>query len=154
MKKHFWRTVLFAGLLVGSLDIIAALAHFYIKTKKDPVIVLKYIASAVFGNAAYTEDNMAVYGLAFHFLVAFVWTLFFFLIYPKLKLISFNRVLTGIVYGIFIWLVMTRLVVPMSRAATGAFDLKQAIIGATILIVAIGIPLSFIAKKFYARRQW
>ncbi len=149
MKKRSWRTILFAGLLVGSLDIIAALVHFYIKTGKDPAIVLRYIASAVFGNEAYTETNMTAYGLIFHFLVAFIWTIFFFLIYTKLKLVSINPVLTGIAYGIFIWVVMTRIVVPVSRAAKGAFDLQQVIIGILILIGAIGLPLSFIARRFY-----
>ena len=144
------KTIALAGFLVGSLDIIAALTNFYIKTGKDPLIVLKYIASAVFGKEAYSGGNiMAAWGLLLHFLIAFIWTIFFFLIYPKLKILSFNRIVTGIVFGIFIWVVMNRVVVPMSKASVGAFDLKQAIIAVLILIGAIGLPLSFIAHKYY-----
>ena len=153
MKKKFWQTVLLSGLLVGTLDISAALVQFYIKTGKDPLIVPKYIASAVFGKDAYTGGNkMVVYGFLFHFLIAFMWTLFFFLIYPKLKLQSWNRVATGVLYGIFIWIIMNRLVVPMSHASVSGFNLKQAIIAALILIAAIGLPLSFIAHRFYSGR--
>lgn len=153
MKKNFLKTIVLSGLLVGSIDIIAALVNFYIKTGKDPLIVLKYIASAAFGKSVFSGDNlMAVWGLLLHFLIAFIWTIFFFLLYPKLKLYSWNRILTGIIYGIFIWLVMTRLVVPMSKASGGPFNLKQAIIAVLILIGAIGLPLSFIAHRYYAVR--
>jgi len=150
LNKNFLKTIALAGFLDGTLDIIAALTNFYIKTGKDPLIVLKYIASAVFGKEAYSGGNiMAAWGLLLHFLIAFIWTIFFFLIYPKLKILSFNRIVTGIVFGIFIWVVMNRVVVPMSKASVGAFDLKQAIIAVLILIGAIGLPLSFIAHKYY-----
>ena len=153
MKKNFCKTIFLAGLLVGSLDIIAALVNFYIKTGKDPLIVLKYIASAAFGKSAFSGDSlMAVWGLLLHFLIALIWTIFFFFLYPKLKMLSWNRILTGIVFGIFIWLVMTQLVVPMSKASGGSFHLKQAIIAVLILIGAIGLPLSFIAHRYYAVR--
>ena len=152
MKKIFWKTIAWSGLLVGSLDILSALTHYYIKTGKDPLNVLKYIASAVFGSDAYeSEPDMTIYGLLFHYLVAFCWTILFFIIYPRLKLFAFNRVITGIIYGIIIWVVMTKVVVPLSRAVTGPFDPLQAGIAVSILIVAIGLPLSFIAYRFYKR---
>lgn len=154
MKKNFWKTIVLAGLLVGSLDITAALVQFYIKTGKDPLIVLKYIASAVFGKSAYSSGNvMAVWGLLLHFLIAFIWTILFFLIYPKLRLLSWNRVVTGILYGIFIWIMMTQLVVPMTKVSAGAFNLKEAIIAVLILIGAIGLPLSFMAHRYYSRAR-
>jgi uncharacterized membrane protein YagU involved in acid resistance len=154
LKKNFWKTVVPAGLLVGTLDITAALVQFYLKTGKDPLIVLKYIASAVFGPSAYSSGNtMAAWGLLFHYLIAFIWTILFFLIYPKLKLLSWNRVVTGILYGIFIWIMMNQVVVPLSKITPGAFNLKQAIIAVLILIGAIGLPLSFIAHRYYAKRR-
>jgi len=67
-----------------------------------------------------------------------------------LKLLTWNWVLTGVAYGIFIWIIMNQAVVPMSNASTGAFNLKQAVIAALILIGAIGLPLSFIAHRFYS----
>ena len=153
LKKNFWRTVLLSGLLVGTLDITAALVQFYIKTGKDPLIVPKYIASAVFGKDAYAGGNqMVVYGFLFHYLIAFIWTLFFFFIYPRLNIRSWNRVVAGVLYGLFIWVIMNRVVVPMSKAPVSAFNLKQAVIAALILIAAIGLPLSFIAHRFYSSR--
>ena len=150
MQKNFWKTIVLAALLVGSLDIIAALVNFYSKTGKDPQIVLKYIASAVVGKEAFSGGPaISLLGLALHFLVAFIWTLFFFWSYPKLRFLSANRILTGILYGIFIWFVMSHAIVPMSKASVGAFKLKEAATAALILICAIGLPLSFIANKYY-----
>lgn len=152
MKINFWKTIVLAGLLVGSLDIIAALVNSYIQTGKNPVIVLRYIASAVFGKkVAYAEDNnlMPALGLLFHFIVAYSWTVLFFLIYPRLKFMSANRILTGILYGIFIWTMMTFIVLPVSFGRSSPIVMKQALIAIAILIVAIGLPLSFIAYRCY-----
>jgi len=150
LKKNFWKTIVLAGLLVGSLDIIAAIVNFYARTGKDPQIVLKYIASALVGKEAFGGGAMvSALGLLLHFLIAFIWTMIFFWIYPRLRFLSFNRILTGILYGIFIWFVMSHVVVPMSKASVGAFDLEQAAIAALILIGAIGLPLSFIAYRYY-----
>jgi hypothetical protein len=153
LKNNLWKTIAGAGLLVGSLDIIAALIQFVIKTNKNPILVLQYIASAVFGPAAYSNNVMAIAGLLFHFLIAFGWTVLFFLVYPKFRLLSWNRVVTGILYGIFIWVMMTQVIVPMTKIKTGAFDISQATIAVLILIAAIGLPLSFIAHRFYSKVQ-
>ena len=56
-----------AGLLVGTLDILAAFLNYYITTgNKDVFTVLRYIASAVFGRAAFAGGvNSVVAGLFF-----------------------------------------------------------------------------------------
>jgi len=152
VKKGLLKTILFAGFLVGSLDILAAMANFYIQTGKDPIIVLRYIARAVFGKqAAYDEANslMPVWGLLFHFIIAYCWTTLFFLLYLRLKLMSVNRVLTGIVYGIFIWAMMTRVVIPLTSLGPSPIVWKQAFIAIGILILAISMPLSVIAYRYY-----
>jgi hypothetical protein len=154
MNKYPWKTILLAGLLVGTLDISGAFINYYIQTGNNPVRVLKYIASAFFGKQAYDySPAMPAIGLFMHYLIAMTWTILFFLVYPRLKFLSLNRLVTGILYGLFIWLVMSRLLVPLTRAATGAFTWKSFAIGASILIVAIGLPLSFIAYRFYQGKE-
>ncbi len=152
MEKGLLKTILLAGLLVGSLDILAAMTNFYIQTGKDPIIVPRYIASAVFGRkAAYDEANglMPVWGLVFHFIIAYGWSTLFFLLYQRLKFMSANRLLTGIVYGVFIWVMMNRVVIPLTKLGSSPIVWKQAFIAIGILIVAISMPLSFIAYRYY-----
>jgi hypothetical protein len=63
--------ILKAGLIVGTLDILAAFIQYAIKTGKNPTVVLKFIASGVFGKEAFNGGTMMnVYGLIFHFVIA------------------------------------------------------------------------------------
>lgn len=155
MKNNLWKIIGLSGLLVGSLDITAALIQFYIKTGKNPLIVLKYIASAILGKEAFSgSSGVAAFGLLLHFIIAFGWTIFFFWIYPRLKLKKWNKILTGFLYGIFVWAMMTRVIVPLTKVNAASFDWKQAGIAALILIFAIGLPLSFIAARYYQRHPF
>ena len=149
-KRRRVQTILLSGLLVATLDGSAAVIQT-IAYGRNPVGLFNYIASAIYGQDAFAGGlRYTFYGLLFHYCITFSWTLFFFWIYPKMKFLSRNRMLTGIGYGLFIWLIMNRVVVPMSNVSVFPFRIASAIIGATILIVAIGVPLSFIAFKFYS----
>jgi uncharacterized membrane protein YGL010W len=149
------RVVLLAGLVAGTLDILAAFTQFYIKTGKSPVIILNYIASALFGKTdAYGRGTpMIIAGLLLHYMIAFAFTLFFFWLYPKHGLLSKSRLLTALLYGLFVWAIMNLLVVPMSVIGKFPSDPTQAVIAAAILICMIGLPLSFIIGGYYDRRK-
>ena len=147
--KNLISNVLKAGLIVGTLDILAAFIQVYSKTQKRPIIVLNFIASGVFGKEAFSGGNkMAAFGLLFHYLIAFGFTLLFFMLYPKIKEVIKNRVIVGVFYGLFIWLVMQFLVVPLSQAPPMKLTVQGAITASLILIVCIGLPLSWLAKRY------
>ena len=154
-SKNLMLTILWVGLLVGTLDISSA----FIQTKimfpsRNPLGVLRYIAGAVFGKErANSENSMLFFGALFHFIIAYSFTIAFFLLYPHIPLLSKNRLLTGIFYGLVIWAVMNLLVVPQTKIGHRPFVLKNAAIAAGILIVAIGIPLSYFAYRFYYGRR-
>lgn len=148
MNKIFTAQVIKAGLLVGGLDILAALVRQYIKTGKSPVGVLKFIASGVFGKTAFTSGDIMIFvGFVLHFVIAMLFTLFFFWLVRKLPILLTYKVITGIVYGIFIWCVMQFMVLPLSNTTKLPFAVKDAIISMSILVVCIGLPLAFIAGK-------
>jgi hypothetical protein len=143
------KTILLAWLLVATLDGASASIQTALYGR-DPIGVYNYIASAVFGPVALTGGlSYAFLGLLFHYFIAFCWTRLFFFIYPRLRLMSINRVATGISYGLFIWVIMNRIVVPLSNTPKFPFRFQSALIGASILIVMIGLPLSFIAHRYY-----
>lgn len=143
------KTVLLAWLLVGTLDITSATIHYLIRGGSYPVNILVYISSAIYGPRAAEigPPSMAILGLALHYLVALIWTLIFFFLYPRIPAMSKNRVVTGIVFGFFMQIIMSQLVVKLSNTAKGPFNLESFIINALILCVAIAIPLSFIAYR-------
>lgn len=154
VKKDGWRTILLATLIVGTLDILAAMIRTYSRGG-DPIIVLKYIASAVHGPAAFSGGTgIAATGLLFHYIVAFGWTLLFFILYPVLKLQTWNRIVLAVVYGILIWAVMSNVVLPLTKAPrSGAFNWREAAIAAGILVLAIGFPLSLIGYNHFKKKR-
>lgn len=153
-SSHGIYTILKATLIAGTLDIALACLNFYFKTQKNPLVVLRYIASAVFGKSAYSDDTiMPLVGLLFHYIVAFIWVTIFFLLYPKLISFTKNSIVAGLLYAIVIWLGMNFLVLPLTLVPKTSFNLTSALVGLLILMIAIGLPLGLIMKKYYAQRD-
>lgn len=152
-KKNTLPVILFTGLLAGTLDITAACTDYYIATGKGPSGVLRYVASGVFGQDAFTgSDTMLAWGLLFHYIIAFSFTVFFFWLYPKVKFMAAHPVWTAVLYGIFMWIITTRIIVPLSNTPKGNFVWWKAMKAAAILVVMIGLPLSLIAKKYFNKK--
>lgn len=148
--KPLLKTIARVGLLAGSLDMLSACLHAYIVRGTTPEIVLRFIASAAVGKQAFAGGwEMPLLGLLFHYIIAYSFTILFFLLYPHLKIMWKSIVLTAIIYGIFIFVVMNLLVLPLTKIPRAAFHFDKAAMATGILIVAIGLPLSFFARKFY-----
>jgi hypothetical protein len=149
-----WAVVVLSGLLVGTADILAAFTSFYIKSGKNPVtLVSKFIASGVLGRPALKGGaEMIAFGLLFHYVIAFLFTIFFFWLYKRWPLMSRSWVIVGFIYGIFIYLVMSQVVVPLSNTPpTPPGTIGNKIISALILITMIGLPLAYIANRVTIR---
>ena len=145
-----WRTIILTGLLAGTLDAIAAIVVY----QASPAPLFKFIASGAFGagKAFSGGDIMIVWGVFFHYFIALSWTLLFFLIYPTLPWLRKNKYIAGLLYGIFVWVMMNRVVIPLSEIPQRPFDLKGALIGMSILMVAIGLPISILTHRYYSRK--
>ncbi|NCU05957.1 MAG: DUF1440 domain-containing protein [Chitinophagaceae bacterium] len=149
MRNLLTSKILLAGLLVGTLDIAAAMFQFFLNTGKSPFIVLKFVASGLFGKAALTGgDDMIAWGFLFHYFIAMSFTVFFFWLCGKRPALLQHRLLTGIGYGIFTWSVMRFIVLPLSLTNKQPFSWSGTLTAIAILIVCIGIPLSFMAAAF------
>ena len=145
------KAVLVAWLVAGTLDGAAASLQSLI-AGGNPVRVFQYIASGVFGQEAFSGGIlMALAGGVFHYFIAFCWTILFFLLYPKIRLLSKNIHLTAAAYGVVIWIVMNFVVLPLSGVTQGAFNLQRAAIGAAILVVCVGWPVALMAKGHYSK---
>jgi hypothetical protein len=145
-----WRTIILTGLLAGTLDAIAAI----VVSQASPAAVFKFIASGAFGagKAFSGGDIMIVWGILFHYFIALSWTALFFFMYPALPLIRKNKYITGLLYGIFVWIMMNRVVIPLSEIPQKPFNFKGALTGMSILMVAIGLPISILTHRYYVRK--
>jgi len=161
--NKFYKTVLTTGLIAGVLDAAAASIQYYINTGKEPARVFRYIASAVLGKKAVTKDlyTMAAWGLLFHMIIAMTWALIFFLFFRQIRSVLKNKFVAGIVYALFVWCIMNFLVVPLAfgmdlgMQATSLFSqarVKNSLIAMGILIIAIGLPISLLADRYYSKK--
>lgn len=147
------KSILITGLIAGTFDITAASIQTLLNGR-EPVRMLKFIASGVFGPEALAGGTLyAVCGFLFHYCIAMGWTALFFWLYPRIKFFSVNRVVTGIVYGSFVWLMMNRVVLPLANTPPIPFRVGPSLIGLAIIIVAIGLPITFLTNKFFKEQN-
>ena len=148
-------TILIAGLVAGILDGAVATIQFMINSGgKSPAIVFKYISSALIGKEAMAgATGMVILGILLHMLIATIFAAIFFFLYKNIHWISKHIFVSGIVYGILVWVAMTRVVIPLSKIPRPkSFDITKAFIAVLILIFCIGIPIALITHKRTQRR--
>lgn len=151
--KDLLKAILIAGLIVGTLDGLAAITSSYIQREVTPDRVFRFVASGVFGKEAFAGGtSMALMGLLFHYIVAYGWTILFFLIYSRLKFLSWNKYVVGIAYGIFVLYAMDTVVVPLSNVpnAKPGVELPQVFIH----MFLVGLPISVLANHYYSKKTF
>ncbi len=147
------KRILITGLVAGTFDGLAAIIHLSI-LGKDPIRVFNFIASGVFGKAAYTDGlSMILAGIALHYIIATIWTFIYFMIYPKIKAPG-SWVVSGLIYGVVVWAGMNLIVLPLSNIPPLPFTVTKAVIAALILMLCIGLPISFSASKYFSKKSF
>jgi uncharacterized membrane protein YagU involved in acid resistance len=146
-KKNLLTWILLTGLLTGTID---ALMAIIISNKIPAATIFKFIASGVFGMAAFGPNSaMVYYGILFHYFIAFAWATIFFLLYDKILSRVKVRSVVILITGLIIWLIMNLVVVPLSHTPPQPFHITGAIENLFALIIAFGIPVTIIAGKYY-----
>jgi hypothetical protein len=154
--KIFAKAVLMVTAIAGTLDIIAAHLHIWAASGSFPMRVFKSIAGGVLGRERAMQGGAGtvLLGAFFHYFISFSFTLLFFLIYPRVRLLRQNRFASGFVYGLFAWCTMNLIVLPLSalHASTPNFTSKHTYIGVGVLTALFGIPIAMGADRFYKHR--
>ena len=147
-RPPLWKVIAGATLLVGTLDISDAFI-FYALRGVTPTRILQGIASGVLGKASFgMGSRSAILGLFFHFFIAFSATTVFLLASQKLPL-GRNPWLYGTLFGAALYTVMNYIVLPLSKIGLRPTPpLVPLVNGVAALIVCIGIPLAFIARRY------
>ena len=145
-----WKIIVGAGLLAGTLDAIAAIVVY----GADPAGMFRFIASGAFGaGQAFSAGSIMVFwGILFHYFIALSWAALFFFVYPVFPFLRKNKYITGLLYGVFVWVMMNRVILPLSQIPQRPFNLNGALIGATILMIAVGLPIALLTHRYYSRK--
>jgi hypothetical protein len=153
--RSFSKVVLLTALFVGTTDLIAAYLSQYIRTGKFADKMLHYIAGGALGLERAMQGGywIGLLGLLFHYFIALSFTLLFFIAFPFLKLLSVNKYLLGLLYGIFVGAFMSFIVLPLTALPSAPFQFKEAIVGWGILAVVLGVPISISGNNFYRKQR-
>ena len=149
------KTILFAWLTAGCLDLLAAITVYSLIMKRVTTVrLLQGIARGALGNSA-LEGGVAtaLAGVGFHFVIAFCFTIFYFFIFPYIPFLKKQRIISGFLYGIFVWCVMNLAVLPLLNIANIPTKWDSIIRGAVILMFCIGLPISLIVSRYYLLRE-
>ncbi len=146
------KVLLESGLIIGFADGLAAITSAYLTRGATPDRVFQYVASGALGSDAFSGGlPVILLGIVFHFFIAFNFTAFFYFLANKHKWLLDKIVLYGALYGIFIWLVMNFIVIPLSQIARGPFDPVQVWVGLMIHVFVIGIPIAWLTRRQFVR---
>ncbi len=153
MNQSLFLAAFRSGVIVGILDAIAASVNAYAQRGVSPVRVFRYVASGALGKSA-LDGGLAIAGLGllFHFFIAISWTFLFFMTYEKLKVLRMNKFYVGIGYGIFVWLGMNMIVLPLSNVPASAYKLVPTLIMIGIHMFVIGLSISFLADRYFLKK--
>ena len=148
-KGSALRAILVGGLIAGALDITYAIvsSHFH---GVDGVTILQSVASGIQGAAAYDGGTAsATLGFILHFaMMLLIAAIFVWVRRLGPAIVRQNPFLTGPLYGVAVYFVMNRVVIPLS-----AFPMKVDYIPATFLSLAahmflIGLTIAYFAARF------
>jgi uncharacterized membrane protein YagU involved in acid resistance len=135
-------------LVAGTLDISENLIfnHFRAVT---PTMVFQYIASGLIGMRSFTSGNSSVVlGVLLHYTIALIWTLVFFAASRFIGELTRYPVFCGLIYGLFVYLVMNLAVLPLSRVPPlRHVTLVSRVNGILAVVLCIGLAIALLTRR-------
>ena len=141
-------TILWIGVIAGTLDISEDLI-FVARRHITPEMVFRFIASGLVGqSAAATGSGPVVLGVLLHYLIAVTWTAVFVVASQKLLILRRKPVISGLVYGVFVYLFMNFIVLPLSRIPVGvaSTSLAARVNGVLAVVLCIGLAIALLTR--------
>lgn len=131
-----------SGCVAGVLDLTAT--GTAMRAQRMPLErLLQFIASGALGSSAFEAGKRtAGLGLLFHFVIALGWAAIYYAAGLRWPILLERPVLGGVGFGIVVHLVMSRVVLPLSRTAKRPFAMKAFVTQLVIHIVFAGLPIA------------
>ena len=143
----FWRGVVIATTVAGTLDILSAFL-FDILVKGTPLGVLRGIAAAALPQVDIGDLASAALGLIVHFAIMFVMVAVYFTFAARLRPLNRFAWLSGIGYGLALWGVMYWAVLPWRFPTLfPVLDPEEVAMQLFSHVVLVGLPIALIARR-------
>ena len=144
-------TIIKATIVSGALDAAAGVVIYWIFKGLNPLQVLQYIASGIFGPSVINGSFLyVIVGLILHFVIAFAFTFGYYLVFPFVKSFANNTIINGLVYGVFIWTFMNYLVLPFSNIPHSPKDFVS-VLELIWHSALVGLPIAVIVERHFKK---
>ena len=140
--------MLYGTLAVGTLDAIDAVVFFGLRAGSTPIRIGQNIASGWLGRTAASSGGLpaAALGAATHYFIAFGIVLTYYVCSRRFRLLARHPIPCGIVYGLLAYLVMNRVVIPLSAIGATAWPSRPVLVnGLLIHAFGVGLPSALFA---------
>ena len=133
------RAILYGTIVVGTIDAIDAFVFFGLRSGSTPTRIFQSIAGGWVGRASYAGGARTVaIGATTHYLIAFGIVLTYFLLSRYARVLVRHPIVCGIVYGLLVYLVMNRVIIPLSAIGPGPWPALP-VLANGLLIHAFGV---------------
>lgn len=141
--------VVLGGLIAGVLDISYAIVFSWFRSGTSPVRILQSVASGLLGRDAYSGGApAAALGLVLHFVIAMSAAFVYFFASGRLQVLVRRPVLSGIVYGVFVFAFMNLVVIPLSRIGHRPPMAPVVLVtGLLVHMFFIGLPIALATRR-------
>jgi hypothetical protein len=140
--------ILVGGLLAGALDITAAFVVYGLRGA-TPLRILQSVASGLLGADAFKGGlGTAALGALLHFLIALVAAVVYYAASRKLGVLVQRAVVSGLLYGIAVYVFMNFVVLPLSAVAKRPFVLELALVILAVHMLCVGLPIALAVRRF------
>lgn len=137
------------GLVVALLDGLDAVIFFGLRSGARPIRIFQGIAAGLLGKASFSGGlRTALLGVLIHLTIATTIVAVYVTASRRLKVLTAQPVLCGMVYGIVAYLVMNLVVIPLSAIGPGGpKPLAVVANGVLIHMFGVGLPAALFARR-------
>lgn len=154
------KPILYAGGLVGVLDITAACINLRIASGATPVRVLKGVAGGLLGRSAYDGGfAIAALGLIMHFTMALTVATIFYLLSRRFPVLLRHAVPAGLLYGLAVFAVNNFGTAPLLSWFRSlylhtpvSFKAPMGWSQVVIHLFCVGLPIALVMQRYANRR--
>jgi hypothetical protein len=147
-RPRAFDTIVYGGLAVGVLDALDAVIFFGLRNGTSPIHIFQHIASGLLGRASFDGGlATAMLGLGLHFLIAFMIAAVYYRASLSIPMLIRQPVISGLIYGVVVYFVMSYIVVPLSAAPQGRFSLAPFLNGVIGHALLVGLPVALFARR-------
>ena len=141
------------GIVVGTLDLVFA-TLFWSTRGVPPIRILQSIAAGLLGSASFERGtNSASLGVGLHYLIATMFIVIYYFLSQRLNILFKRPIACGLLYGIFLYVVMNFVVVPLSDAESVHVNDTAWVTSSILVHTMIGVICALFAGKVHALQK-